>query len=55
VYSQHSPINAWFAEAEAQGAKWPPLTAGMFGGDYNRFLQFRAAFENWFKNVFERF
>jgi hypothetical protein len=52
AYSQHTPINAWFAEAEAQGAKWPPLTAGMFGGDYNRFLLFRAVFEIWFNRVY---
>jgi hypothetical protein len=54
VYSRHTPISAWFAEAEAQGAKWPPLTAGMFGGNHIRFLQFRAAFENWFKAVRHR-
>jgi len=29
----------------------PALAAGMFGGDYQRFLNLRYAFENWFNTV----
>jgi hypothetical protein len=51
VLAKASPLNAWFDEAEAARDAWPPLMAGMFGGDYDRFLKLRLAFENWFNRV----
>ena len=40
-----SPSARVLAEAEAQGAAWAPLKAGMFGGNVARFQAVRAAFE----------
>jgi hypothetical protein len=33
----NSPLERVLKEAEAQKAEWPPLKAGLFGGDMNRF------------------
>lgn len=31
------PLNSLIAEATTQGSQWPPLSAGLFGGDPDRF------------------
>lgn len=34
---ENSPLSRVIREAESSREKWPPIMAGMFGGDYNRF------------------
>ncbi len=50
-HSVVSPFEAIIAEAEALGVNWPPLRAGMFGGDLERF---RRATER-FRSALTRF
>lgn len=40
-----SPATHLFADADAEGADWPPLKAGMFRGDVTRLQAVRAAFD----------
>ncbi|MFO8008699.1 MAG: caspase family protein [Candidatus Brocadiia bacterium] len=35
--TQGNPLSEIVAEARAQEARWPPLQAGLFGGDFQRF------------------
>ena len=42
---EDSPSARLFAEADAEGAAWSPLKAGMFGGDVARLQAVRAAFD----------
>ncbi|MDB4262919.1 hypothetical protein N9842_01800, partial [Porticoccaceae bacterium] len=50
----NSPFSKVTAEAEALKDQWPPIKAGMFGGDYNRFEAVANEFKeslnklNWF-------
>lgn len=51
---ENSPFSKVTAEAEALKDQWPPIKAGMFGGDYNRFEMVASEFKeslnnlNWF-------
>ena len=40
-----SPTARLFADADRENANWPPLKAGMFGGDIKRLQTVRAAFD----------
>ena len=46
-----SLIRDWLAQADSEQGNWPPLAAGMFGGDYERFSKLRAGFENYMRTV----
>ena len=39
------PFKAMLAEAASERDKWPPISAGMFGGDYERFAEIAAKYD----------
>jgi hypothetical protein len=51
TFMKNSSLNTWFEQIDKEGESWPPLAAGMFGGNYDRFLQLRLAFENYFNSL----
>jgi hypothetical protein len=42
---RNSPSARLFSEADREGAEWPPLKAGMFGGNITRLQTIRAALD----------
>jgi hypothetical protein len=44
-------VDNWVTQAATERDNWPPIAAGMFSGDYNRFSKLLAAFKNWFAKV----
>jgi len=44
-------VDNWVTQAATERDNWPPIAAGMFSGDYNRFSKLLAAFKNWFAKI----